>query len=420
VHLPFNLVHAMREKISKRTVDALPRGASLADTEIKGFTARRLASGTVTYGLRYRDKTTRTPRWLALGLHGNITPDEARTLAKKHAGSVADRRDPAAELERQRAKAKSAASETVAALLDGFLERHVRPTLRSAKAIERALAVYVRPRLGDRSIYSLRRGDITALLDAVEDQAGPVMADRVLAYVRKAFNWHSSRDEDFLPPIVRGMTRTRSKDRARERVLSDAEICDLWRDLDQAKLPASYPRVIRAPLLTGQRRNEVARADWREIDGAVWTIPAARYKTKVEHVVPLSPAVIALLGERKAAGFVFSTDGGLHPLGGLGRAKRALDLEIAESRKARGLPPMPHWTLHDLRRTARSLMSRAGVRPDVSERVIGHAIAGVAGVYDRHSYADEKREALEKLAALVERIVNPTPNVVRLERVTAG
>jgi hypothetical protein len=65
-------------------------------------------------------------------------------------------------------------------------------------------------------------------------------------------------------------------------------------------------------------------------------------------------------------------------------------------------------------------MSRAGVRPDVSERVIGHTIAGVAGVYDRHSYADEKREALEKLAALVERIVNPTPNVVRLERVTAG
>ena len=75
---------------------------------------------------------------------------------------------------------------------------------------------------------------------------------------------------------------------------------------------------------------------------------------------------------------------------------------------------MPHWTLHDLRRTARSLMSRAGVRPDIAERVLGHAIAGVAGVYDRHSYADEKRAALEKLAGLVERIVNPVANVIAM------
>jgi integrase len=414
----------MRERISKRTVDALPSGTSLADTEIKGFTARRLASGTVTYGLRYRDKTTRTPRWLALGLHGNITPDEARTLAKKHAGSVASARDPAAEQKRERERAKSAASETVAALLDGFLERHVRPTLRGAKEIERAFAVYVRPRLGTRSIYSLRRGDIVAMLDAVEDQGGPVMADRTLAYLRSAFNWRSSRDEDFLPPIVRGMARTKSKDRARARLLSDEEIRDLWRALDRAKVPPCYPRFIRALLLTGQRRNEVARADWREIspsagDGAgIWTIPASRYKTKVEHVVPLTEAVQALLGEPRSAGpsagdgFVFSNDGGRRPLAGFSTAKKDLDLEINESRKARGVAPMSPWTLHDLRRTARTLMARAGVRPDVSERVLGHAIAGVAGVYDRHSYAAEKRDALAKLADLVERIVNPIENVI--------
>ena len=127
------------------------------------------------------------------------------------------------------------------------------------------------------------------------------------------------------------------------------------------------------------------------------------------------------IGSRpKAKGFVFSNDGGSQPLAGFSKAKAALDRTIDEIRRARGLEPMERWTLHDLRRTARSLMSRAGVRPDVSERVIGHAIPGVAGVYDRHSYAAEKRDALEKLAGLVERIVNPTPNVVRLERVTAG
>jgi integrase len=406
----------MRDKISKRTVDALPRGSSLADTEVKGFTARRLASGTLTYGFRYRDKTTGSARWLALGLHGNITPDEARALAKKHAGAVASERDPAAERQRQRAKAKSAAAETVDAVLDAFLERHVRPALRSAKEIERALDVYVRPRLGTRSIYSLRRSDIVAMLDAVEDQGGPVMADRILAYVRKAFHWRSSRDDDFLPPIVRGMARTRSKDRARDRVLSDAEICDLWAALPRARVPPCYPRLIRALLLTGQRRNEVAQADWREIDAGIWTIPAARYKTKLEHVVPLTGAVQDLLGEPKANGFVFSNDGGRRPLTGFANAKVALLRTIDEIRKARELEPMARWTLHDLRRTARSLMSRAGVSADVAERVLGHVIPGVRGVYDRHAYEAEKRDALEKLAGLVERIVNPVPNVVPLAR----
>jgi integrase len=404
----------MRDKISKRTVDALPRGSSLADTEVKGFTARRLPSGVLSYGFRYRDKTSGRARWLALGLHGNITPDEARALAKKHAGSVADRRDPAAERQHQRAKARSAASETVNAVLDGFLARHVRPALRSARDIERAFAVYVRPRLGTRSIYSLRRRDIVEMLDAVEDRGGPVMADRVLAYVRKAFNWRSSRDDDFVAPIVRGMARTTSKDRARDRVLSDDEIRDLWAALDRGRLPPCYPRFIRALLLTGQRRNEVARAEWREIGSGIWTIPAARYKTKVEHVVPLTAAAHELLGEAKANGFVFSNDGGRRPLAGFSKAKRNLDREIDESRKARGLEPMARWRLHDLRRTARSLMSRAGVPADIAERVLGHVIPGVRGVYDRHAYEAEKRDALEKLAGLVERIVNPVANVVAM------
>jgi len=402
----------MREKISKRTVDALKPGAILADTEVKGFTARRLASGTLTYGFRYRDKTSGQARWLALGLHGNITPEEARALAKKYAGAVADRRDPAAELERQRATAKSAASETVNAVLDAFLERHVRPALRSAKAIERAFDVYVRPRLGAKSIYTLRRSHIVEMLDAVEDQGGPVMADRTLAHLRRAFNWHSSRDDDFLPPIARGMARTKGKDRARDRVLSDEEMRDLWAALDRAKVPPCYPRFIRALLLTGQRRNEVARADWREIGSGIWTIPAARYKTKVEHIVPLTEAMLALLGEPKAKGFVFSNDGGRRPLSGFGNAKAALDRTIDEIRRVRGADAVAPWTLHDLRRTARSLMSCAGVSADVAERVLGHVIPGVRGVYDRHAYEVEKRDALRRLASLVDRIIHPIENVV--------
>jgi integrase len=195
-------------------------------------------------------------------------------------------------------------------------------------------------------------------------------------------------------------------------VRSDTEICDLWAALSRAKVPPCYPRFVRALLLTGQRRTEVARADWREIDGGVWAIPGARYKTKVEHIVPLAAAVQELLGEPRSAGFVFSTDGGRHAFAGFSKPKRVLDREITESRKTRGLPPMPHWTLHDLRRTARSLMSRAGVPADIAERVLGHVIPGVRGVYDRHAYAAEKRDALERLASLVDRIIHPIENVV--------
>jgi integrase len=404
----------MRGKISKRMIDQLAPGASLADIEIRGFTARRLPSGVVSYGFRYRDKTTGRSRWLALGLHGNVTADQARRLAQKHAGSVADRRDPVAELETLRAEAKRAAAETVDAVLDEFLERHVRPGLRSAKAVERALDVYVRPRLGAMSIYELRRSHIVAMLDAVEDEGGPVMADRVLSYVRKAFNWRAARDDDFVPPIVPGMARTKGKDRARDRILSDEEIRELWQVLDQGEVASCHARFIRVLLLTGQRRSEVARADWREISADTWTIPAARYKTKIDHVVPLTAVVLAVLGEPRALGFVFSNDGGRTALASFGRAKRALDQAIAASRRARGLEPMVRWTLHDLRRTARSLMSRAGVAADVAERVLGHVIAGVRGVYDRHGYEAEKREALERLAALVERIVHPGATVVRL------
>ena len=409
----------MRGKISKRMIDQLAPGASLADIEIRGFTARRLPSGVVSYGFRYRDKTTGRSRWLALGLHGNVTADQARRLAQKHAGSVADRRDPVAEQERQRAEAKRAAAETVNAVLDRFLERHVRPGLRSAHAIERALDVYVRPRWGSMSIYELRRSHIVAMLDAVEDEGGPVMADRVLSYVRKAFNWRAARDDDFVPPIVPGMARTKGKDRARDRILSDEEIRELWQVLDQGGVASCHARFIRVLLLTGQRRSEVARADWREISADTWTIPAARYKTKIDHVVPLTAAVLAVLGEpqghdRRASGFVFSNDGGRTALASFGRAKAELDRAIDESRRTRGLEPMPRWTLHDLRRTARSLMSRAGVAADVAERVLGHVIAGVRSVYDRHGYEAEKREALERLAALVARIVNPGATVVRL------
>ena len=400
----------MRGKITKAAVDALKPGDILADTDVKGFVVRCLQSGVITYGLRYR--VNGKQRWLALGLHGRVTPDSARRLAKKKVGAVADDRDPAAEREAEREKAKAASASTVDVLLDTFLDRHVRKNLRSAGEVERVFDKYVRPCIGSKSIYALCRRDVVEMLDTIEDENGPVMADRTLAHVRKAFNWQAARDDGFVPPIVRGMARTKPNERARKRVIEDQELCDLWAALDTFDKPAVFAPFVRTLLLTAQRRDEVANMRWEEIEGTTWAIPSERRKKGDAVTVPLTDAVLQLLGKPQKRGFVFSTTGGNKPFSGFSKAKRALDIAIADLRKKGRRAPMAQWQLHDLRRTARSLMSRIGVSPDVGERVVGHIIPGVRGVYDRHQYCGEKRDALQRLAAEVGRIINPPASSV--------
>jgi integrase len=406
----------MRAKISKRQVDAMQPGEVVADDVTNGFVVRCLASGLITFGFRYRDKTTGRQRWIALGRHGSITAEQARDLAKKRAGEVADKRDPVAEQKASRAaaaKARQTATDTVDALLDEFLKKYVRERgLRGGDTIERIFKRCVRPRIGKKPIHGLRRSDITEMLDAIAKENGPVMADRVLAHVRKAFNWKATRDNEFNTPIAPGMARTDPTKRARKRWLSDEEIRDLWRALDEAKAPTPYARFVRTLLLTGQRRTEVSHMRWEEIEGEAWIVPAERYKTGIAHAVPLTKAVRGVLGTAQKNGFVFSTTKGKLPFSGYGKARKALDDRIASLRKKDRRKPMPHWVLHDLRRTARSLMSRAGVSSDIAERVLGHRLPGVRGVYDRYAYFNEKRDALEKLAMLIDQILHPTPNVV--------
>jgi integrase len=407
----------MKQMINKSSVDALKIGAIAVDTKIDGFVARKLPSGKVSYGFRYRDHT-RTQRWLSLGVHGQsgTTAETARAKAKVIQGSVAAGKDPMAEKQAARdkaEKAKVAGKNTVNAVLDLFIARHVK-NLRSAKTVERCLEVYVRPRIGSKSIYDLKRRDIVDMMDTIEDADKAVTADRVLAYVRKAFNWYAARDDEFTPPIVRGMARTKPSERARTRALADDEICSLWTALESTDSPEPFRAMVRVLLLTAQRKNEIGLMRAEEIDGDTLVIPAERYKTGVPNAVPLTKEARQWIGDRKA-GFMFSSTGGKKPFNGYSKAKGQLDAVIAKQRKAAKLKPMPDWRLHDLRRTARSLMSRAGVSSDVAEMVLGHKLSGVRGVYDRHSYADEKRDALERLASLIGRILNPpTGNIIQM------
>lgn len=251
-------------------------------------------------------------------------------------------------------------------------------------------------------VHGIRRSEIIRLLDAIEEGSGPVMADRVLASIRRILNWHATRSDDFRSPIVRGMARTNGRERARERTLTDDELHALWNATDVATPYACFVRFL---LLTASRRNEAAHLRWNEVDGAVWTLPASRNKTKVDLVRPLSSAaqeVLARVPRVVGGEFVFTH--GRRGLSGLSHHKHRLDAASGVS----------GWRLHDLRRTARSLMSRAGVSADHAERALGHTISGVRGVYDRHAYAEEKRRAFEALSAQIARVVSPVQNVVSL------
>src|SRR6516164_5828929 len=204
-------------------------------------------------------------------------------------------------------------------------------------------------------------------------------------------NWHASRSDEFRSPIVRGMARINPKERERDRILSNDELRLVW-----AACSGVYGAFLRFLLLTAVRRSEAAGMQWSELDGSLWTIPAARMKGKVEHVVPLSAAALAILDERRSAAMPFGRS--------IASSQRKTEFDAIVS--------IAPWRLHDLRRTARSLMSRAGVNKDIAERCLAHAIGGVSGVYDRHAYLEEKKAAFDALAGLVQRIVDPQPNLV--------
>ncbi|MEH2521557.1 hypothetical protein V1279_007130 [Bradyrhizobium sp. AZCC 1610] len=428
--------------ISEKIVAALPvpakgnklhyfSGASLQGKKAPaGFAVRVTAAGTKSFVLFHRVNgkpyLPTLGRWDANAGGGSLTVRDAIVKADKLAKDFKNgrREDPRPDRTRRLQEGDRVEGETVSGLLDKFVERYARKEakLRTADQIEATFDRLVKPRIGTIGIYELRRSNVVDMLDEIEDENGPVMADRVLALVRKAFNWWATRDDDFQPPIVKGMARTKPKERAAKRILADDEIRDLWAALDIVDAPECYAPFVKMLLLTATRRNEAADMHTSELEGDVWTIPGARYKVKIDHAIPLTAAARALIGDKppraRNSWFVFSTsvsgpDGEMERDGkvafsGFSKAKTELDKTIAVIRKRDGREPMANWTLHDLRRTARSLMSRAKVPTDHAERALGHVMGGVRETYDRHEYLDEKRAAFEALSALVDRILHPT------------
>lgn len=287
--------------------------------------------------------------------------------------------------------------ESFQTVAENWLKRHVQQKgLRSESEIRRVLDKQIFPAWADREFTSIRRGDVAKLLDDIEDNHGPVAADSALAHLSRIFNWYVARREDYVSPVVKGMRRTNPRERARDRILSDDEIHTVWK---AAEANGTYGALVQLLLLTGQRRAKVATIRWGDIsEDGIWTIPAEDRErgNAVELALPDSALAIIKAQPRFASvPFVFAGRSGKH-FSGFSKAKESFDAK---------LPEMKTWTLHDLRRTARSLMSRAGVFPHIAERVLGHAISGVEGIYDRHAYMAEKAQALKMLAGLIENIL---------------
>ena len=189
------------------------------------------------------------------------------------------------------------------------------------------------------------------MLDGIEDRGSPVAADSTLAYLRKALRWYATRDDTFVVPIVPGMARTKPKERARTRILSDDEIRDLYAALDAIgnDAPKCFPAFVRALLLTAQRLRMVSNLPWSEIEGNEWTVPPERNKSGLDHLVPLTRRGSRIAGASGARASCFPTMAAKRRSRVFQKAS-SLGSQTCRDMKAAGRKPIPRFTFHDLRR----------------------------------------------------------------------
>ena len=360
----------MARNLTDKGVAALkpkPKLYAFPDPQLPGHYVRVMPSGTKSYVAIARDPKGKQI-WTTLGKTVDLTLEKAREEARKAL---------------QRTKRTGPMCFEVVA--EEWLKRHVAAKgLRSDYEYRRMLAKHVYPVWGNRELEAIRRNDVAALQDAVEDDHGTRTSDKILSLVSTIFAFHEKRTDDYTSPVRKGMKRYASRENSRDRMLSDDEILEL---MDRARNLCG-PVAPRTPDGAEARegcQHQVDRHCGRRLDD---TGRGAREGKRRALVLP--PVALEIINRQPRLNeFVFAGRTGGH----------------FKSWKQRDKIERNGWTVHDLRRTARSLMSRAGVLPHIAERVLGHVIKGVEGTYDRHSYRDEKADALKGLAALVKAIV---------------
>jgi integrase len=425
------------------------------DGKVAGLFFITQPSGATSWALRYRVEGA--SRKLTLGPFPTLSLKAARRKAEEERGNIARGEDPAAAKQTSRAAAKAERereTDLIEKVVEKFIERYAKAKTRDWSETKRLLEKNALPKWKGRPLSTITPQQIHDLLDEITDRGAPIAANRVLAQLKVLGGWAVGRGIIEKNPFEGIKAPASEKDRARERVLNDVEIKQVW-DAAEA-LGQPFGPIVKLLLLTGARRDEVASMEWRELDfspvqismeadgrqaevaGKRWSIPKERTKNKRAHVIPLSDAALDILkglsrvetkrgadGKTRPA-LVFTTTGNT-PVSGFSRAKASLDELIAEQLRKEAEPrgealeAVPSWILHDLRRTVATNLQKLGIRLEVTEAVLNHVSgsrAGIVGVYQKHDYAAEKRAALDAWARRLETIINgeQPSNVVELGR----
>jgi len=385
----------------------------IPDPALSGLYLVIQPSGVKSWALRYRyagkPKKLTLGRWPVMGLA------DARAAASEAIEAVEHGKDPSAVKKRTKAarmEAQLSERDKIKTLVEQFSKRHL-STLKSGETVKRELNRHVVAIWGERDIHDIAKRDVIDLLDAIADSGRVVTANRVRAYLNKFLSWCVERDIIDQSPAMG--VKPVAKEKSRDRVLSDDEIILFWKACSHEGQP--WGHLGKMLLLTGQRLGEVVNMTDREVSGDLWHLEADRTKNGRSHDVPLSEAAQDVLGAvervKGNAGYIHTTTGE-SALQGYHKGRN----HIAERMVEIAGQEIPHWTFHDLRRTAATGMARLGIPVRVTEAVLNHVSGtggGIVGVYQRHDYADEKRKALEAWAHFVSDLVKGTSgNVVRL------
>ena len=372
-----------------------------------GFAVRVSHGGSKTFFVKYVHDGRQ--RRMSLGQFPRVGGDKERNQSLADArremlaikADVAKGGDPAAKRQAERKAAIEAP--TFKMLTDEFLKRYAigrdpdEPNKRSWREDRRIIETYLKDWHG-RKAASVTRREVIALLDEIADRA-PVMANRVLSLVRKVYNYALDKDMVEANPAHK-LTPPGGKEQERDRVYNPDEIRKLWAAFDG---PAGD--IYRLVLITGQRaRAEIAGMKWSEIDfdNALWTVPAARMKSKRIHVVPLASMALDVLRNvpRLDDEFVFpSPTRPDQPIKNLGKAAERV-------KEASGVRD---FRSHDLRRTAGTGITSLGFSRFIMDRCLGHLEPGVGARYDRHDYLKEKRAALRSWGRKLQEIISGEP-----------